>query len=56
MVPEVLDNSAGLFVLGLLASGGSGFWNSILSYLLKVKDIKGEVLKEQIASRQNVKK
>ena len=24
--------------LGLLASGGSGFWNSILTYLLKVKD------------------
>jgi len=27
--------------LGLLASGGSGLWNSVLSYLLKVKDIKG---------------
>lgn len=26
--------------LGLLASGGSGFWNSILTYLLKIKDIK----------------
>ena len=26
--------------LGLLASGGSGFWNSILTYLTKVKDIK----------------
>ena len=26
--------------LGLLASGGSGFWNSILSYVTKVKDIK----------------
>lgn len=25
--------------LGLLASGGSGFWNSILSYVLQVKDI-----------------
>lgn len=24
--------------LGLLASGGSGFWNAILTYLLKVKD------------------
>lgn len=26
--------------LGLLASGGSGFWNAILSYLLAVKDLK----------------
>jgi hypothetical protein len=26
--------------LGLLASGGSGFWNSILTYVTKVKDIK----------------
>jgi len=26
--------------LGVLASGGAAFWNSILEYLLKVKDIK----------------
>ena len=26
--------------LGLLTSGGSGFWNSILTYVTKVKDIK----------------
>ena len=26
--------------LGLLASGGSGFWNAILTYLLKLKDLK----------------
>ncbi len=26
--------------LGLLASGGSGFWNAILSYVGKVKDAK----------------
>lgn len=26
--------------LGLLASGGSGFWNAILSYVGKVKDVK----------------
>jgi hypothetical protein len=26
--------------LGLLASGGSAFWNSILEYLLAIKDIK----------------
>ncbi len=26
--------------LGLLASGGSGFWNAILSYVGRVKDLK----------------
>lgn len=26
--------------LGLLASGGSGFWNSIATYVLKLKDLK----------------
>jgi hypothetical protein len=31
--PEIL-------ALGLLASGGSGFWNSINTYVLKLKDIK----------------
>jgi hypothetical protein len=32
-------NSFSIFGLGLLASGGSGFWNSILTYLTQVKDI-----------------
>lgn len=38
--------------LGLLASGGSGFWNSILTYFTKVKDIKvaqAEAEKRRIA-------
>jgi CDP-diglyceride synthetase len=26
--------------LGLLASGGSGLWNSVLTYLTKLKDVK----------------
>ena len=39
-VPERWATSAGLVALGLLASGGSGFWNAILSYVLQVKDIK----------------
>jgi len=30
----------GTVALGLLASGGSGFWNAILAYLLQVKDLK----------------
>lgn len=33
-------NDTSLFVaVGILASGGSGFWNSIQSYLLAIKDI-----------------
>jgi hypothetical protein len=28
------------FLLGLLASGGSGFWTSILGYITSIKDIK----------------
>ena len=34
------DSPGGIIVLGLLASGGSGFWNSILTYLLGVKNLK----------------
>ncbi|MBL8699294.1 MAG: hypothetical protein JNK67_13030 [Alphaproteobacteria bacterium] len=33
--------------LGLLASGGSSFWNSVLTYVLKVKDIKKQVADSQ---------
>jgi len=40
IVPTTLTNFPGLLVVGLLASGGSGFWNAILSYLLQVKNIK----------------
>jgi hypothetical protein len=40
------DTVPGLLALGLLASGGSGLWNSILTYLLKVKDIKGAEAKK----------
>ena len=41
--PDVLPTTDDLTVtiaLGLLASGGSGFWNAVLTYLLQVKDIK----------------
>ena len=39
---EIGDSTKGwaIFGLGLLASGGSGFWNSVLTYVTKVKDIK----------------
>jgi len=43
MIPkEVYDATSiwGILALGLLASGGSGFWNSVLTYVTKVKDIK----------------
>jgi hypothetical protein len=42
-VPEAIAKaSKGLAIigLGLLASGGSGLWNSVLSYLIQVKEIK----------------
>lgn len=34
------ENWTGTLALGLLASGGSGFWNSILSYVTKARDLK----------------
>jgi len=38
--------------LGLLASGGSGFWNSILTYVAKAKDLKAaEAETKQIVVR-----
>ncbi len=38
LLPPTSDSS--VIALGLLASGGSGFWNSVLSYVLQVKDLK----------------
>jgi hypothetical protein len=46
-VPAVLNSTPGFLALGLLASGGSGFWNSILTYVNKVKDIKALEAKEK---------
>lgn len=34
------STNLGIICLGLMASGGSGFWNAILTYVLQVKDIK----------------
>jgi len=33
-------NATAMVALGLLASGGSGFWNSVLAYVLSLKDMK----------------
>ncbi|MFW9878570.1 MAG: hypothetical protein ACFFG0_36275 [Candidatus Thorarchaeota archaeon] len=40
ILPKTFDYTRSWLALGLLASGGSGFWNVVLSYLGKVKDIK----------------
>ena len=39
-LPAGSNTPAGVVVIGLLASGGSGFWNAILSYVLQVKELK----------------
>ena len=41
-VPTVL-------ALGFLASGGSGFWNSVLGYAVSLKSLKQTVAREQAA-------
>jgi hypothetical protein len=47
LLPRTLTNFPGILALGLMASGGSGFWNAILGYLLQVKNIKKSIaLKE----------
>ena len=40
VVPDAWNTPMGVFGLGLLASGGSGFWNSVLGYVNEVKNIK----------------
>jgi hypothetical protein len=45
-----VERSSGTVALGLVAAGGSGFWNVLLTLLLNIKDLKkGEVA----AQRQN---
>jgi len=53
VVPGLSDNVWGILALGLLASGGSGFWNAILAYVLNVKDIKKA---EKVEKVEKVKK
>ena len=38
--PEDINKSLLVIGMGVLASGGSGFWNSVLGYLNEVKKIK----------------
>ena len=36
----------GVLAIGLLASGGSAFWNAILTYVLQVKDLKKQEVQQ----------
>jgi hypothetical protein len=53
-IPEDVARPTGSWAilgLGLLASGGSSLWNSVLSYLSNVKDLKKiEVVKEKASA------
>ncbi len=43
LIPREIHQASGVLEIigmGLLVSGGSGFWNSVLTYVTKVKDIK----------------
>jgi hypothetical protein len=53
---SMTDKVGAIFAFGLLASGGSGFWNSILDYVNRVKDIKkAEVKQVTAAANEEVK-
>jgi hypothetical protein len=41
-----------ILALGLLASGGSSLWNSVLEYLLKIKDLKRAEVRRTEALRR----
>ena len=58
VIAEVLRVTAGandgrdvstILAVGLLASGGSGFWHSMLSYVTSLKTLKSAEVKEQRA-------
>ena len=52
---EVWQTGLTCLLFGLCASGGSSFWNSVLTYLLKVKDIKADtatMVKSQALTEQ----
>ncbi|MBK8959758.1 MAG: hypothetical protein IPM80_15375 [Proteobacteria bacterium] len=49
MYSEMSDHRLACVAVGLLASGGSGFWNAILSYVLQVKELK----KQEVITAQS---
>ena len=46
ILPKEWINLPSIFALGFLASGGSGLWNGILTYIKNVKDLKKENVKK----------
>jgi hypothetical protein len=40
LLPETGNPASTIVAFGLLASGGSGFWNSILGYVMSIKALK----------------
>lgn len=50
-LPTHWNTTTGMVVIGLLASGGSGFWNAILSYLLQLKDIRTQTVQQLLDAR-----
>lgn len=56
-VPAGWTTPIGIVTLGILASGGSSLWNTVLSYLLQVKNLKKiEVENSDLAARINLTK
>ena len=54
---ELLPSGKLSFIaLGLLASGGSGLWNSVLTYLLEIKNIKENLAKVSAEKADMAKK
>lgn len=50
-LPTHWNTTTGMVVIGLLASGGSGFWNAILSYLLQLKDTRTQTVQQLLDAR-----
>ena len=54
LIPSKATGDWPILALGLLASGGSGFWNSVLTYVTKAKDVKkleAEEKKKDVAAK-----
>jgi len=47
-IQKVIPHGPAWIVIGLLASGGSGFWNSIQTYVSKAKDLKAADVAKQL--------
>jgi hypothetical protein len=46
ILPRAWTSLPAIFALGFLASGGSGLWNTVLSYVLNIKNMKKEELRQ----------